>query len=96
MEAGLFCPFIQIPELKTPQLREEWLGGGGQASWALGAEGERKDPHLVKAVSGTVLCITVPQSLGQKCKLEMLYLQIKELRLRKAEICSHFSSSAGI
>ena len=51
----------------------------------------------MKAVSGTVLCITAPQTLGQKCKLEMLYfLQIKELRLRKAEICSNFSSSAGI
>ena len=44
------------------------------------------DLRLERAVAGTVLCITALQTLGQKCKLEILnILQVKELRPRKVK-----------
>lgn len=70
MEVGLVYPYIQIPGTKPPQLKRDWPRAdllGVQASYAPGAEGEIKDTRLVRAVAGTVLCITALQSLGQKC-----------------------------
>ena len=99
MAGGGAIPSIHPdPRYKTPtaqgRLAEGRLAGGASK---LNSRGRRwvKDTRLVSAEAGTVLGITALQSLGQKCKLEILnILQVKELRLRKVKRLAPVSAAA--